>query len=456
MKHETQPNQLPKFSQYLEDRKYENNLDIDFRQSEEYRVYVKKQGCAYIFDNQKQTLELSIDNEEYLEKEVAGTSFEFVIAYKLYDSLTKGIVANKNCLLIYPYFSTIDFIQNLNVFKCQQSEYIYFFDIKGRYLGKESITNPQSLGFAYLDNERQEVIKIKLLPEGFNVSHFVSYNLIKVYKHDSFYGSWWGLADHKGNILIEAIYDAVFINSKKNYAVLMNYQKDKALYSVDLSNYNLQKLSYAFKFRKFISECDLLVVEVDNTEKETEKIGVINFLGKEIIKPIYDHITYTYFKNKAVFKVFIGNYDWIEDETFQKLYQKHHKEGYFFEGKMDRGKWGIVDENSKIIVPIEYDWIEEFTENLYLLNQGGTLCLGTDEDRFDSTIYKEFVIFGGLWGTCDTNGNIIDEVKYDNIEDIYPKHENSNKYGIKVYRCASYSSSLDINFSEKATPIKTS
>jgi hypothetical protein len=41
-------------------------------------------------------------------------------------------------------------------------------------------------------------------------------------------------------------------------------------------------------------------------------------------------------------------------------------------------KWGVVDANNNIIVPIEYDWVQEVGDTLWVVNKGGTVFFNDD------------------------------------------------------------------------------
>jgi hypothetical protein len=70
-------------------------------------------------------------------------------------------------------------------------------------------------------------------------------------------------------------------------------------------------------------------------------------------------------------------------------------------------KWGVIDRTGKIVVPIEYGWINEFSEGLALANKGG---------HFVSNSMEDTGIAGGTWGFIDKTGKAVipfgDDIEY--------------------------------------------
>jgi hypothetical protein len=67
-------------------------------------------------------------------------------------------------------------------------------------------------------------------------------------------------------------------------------------------------------------------------------------------------------------------------------------------------KWGVINRTGEIVVPIEYGWIDEFSEGLALVNKGG---------RFVSETMESTGVVGGTWGFIDKTGNAVIPFGYD-------------------------------------------
>jgi len=61
-------------------------------------------------------------------------------------------------------------------------------------------------------------------------------------------------------------------------------------------------------------------------------------------------------------------------------------------------KWGVIDKTGKVIVPIEYGWIYNFSEGLALANKDG---------KFVSDTMEGTGVVGGTWGFIDKTGNAV-------------------------------------------------
>lgn len=81
----------------------------------------------------------------------------------------------------------------------------------------------------------------------------------------------------------------------------------------------------------------------------------------------------------------------------------------FFRPTVENLKWGIIDKNNAVIVPIEYDWIWEVESTLWVVYKGGTVYY--DED-YQEEYWK---IRGGKLGVYNLN-KFITPIEYDAIQ----------------------------------------
>ena len=122
----------------------------------------------------------------------------------------------------------------------------------------------------------------------------------------------------------------------------------------------------------FIKEAAVVWVQnsilSDNYSCCREKCGLINDKGEFIIPPIYDNIKYNGGANIAV------NIGFEEHESYEEsgkwgvidlnnniLIPLKYSEIYLWENGLYAveflKKWGVIDISEKIIIPFEYDWI---------------------------------------------------------------------------------------------------
>ena len=96
------------------------------------------------------------------------------------------------------------------------------------------------------------------------------------------------------------------------------------------------------------------------------KWGIIDGAGEVIIPNNYCFVDFL--RNPKYFKVGIGKIEVIDDEDDDENYLTSIK----------NVKWGIVDFNNEIIVPIEYDWIDEVESTIWVVYKGGTVFYNDD------------------------------------------------------------------------------
>lgn len=125
------------------------------------------------------------------------------------------------------------------------------------------------------------------------------------------------------------------------------------------------------------------------------------------------------------------------------------------------GKWGMVDKNGKVVVPYEYDYIDQYTLDMHrcLENQDDDFLLVVGKEEHKDDCLKEGAKYGyvnmrgevvipleydeiygwfgedgcsmvekdGKWGAIDKKGNIVVPIEYDDII-----HDDG--YGWSVFR----------------------
>lgn len=104
----------------------------------------------------------------------------------------------------------------------------------------------------------------------------------------------------------------------------------------------------------------------------------------------------------------------------------------------ENGKWGIIDKNKKILVPIEYSSFEPFTDYLFLATKGdkkglinkyGNIALPVKYDEITPFADHLFMTkASGIVGIIDDMGNPVITGNYNSLQ----KLPNSNNLEVKV------------------------
>jgi hypothetical protein len=145
------------------------------------------------------------------------------------------------------------------------------------------------------------------------------------------------------------------------------------------------------------------------------KWGILDEVGKEFIPCQYVYIDF--FRNPSYFKVAMGELTLDFEEN------SHH---IFCTG----GKWGVINTENQVIVPLIYEWVEEIHETLWAVNIGGKVFYNDD--------YQEdyWTVRGGKWGVVNAKGKLIVPPQYDvymknwfRVKDfIFVQNDNNTPY----------------------------
>jgi len=162
-------------------------------------------------------------------------------------------------------------------------------------------------------------------------------------------------------------------------------------------------------YDRLIDSYDELIRVVKHIDSK-KKWGLINALGQEIIPPIYDYIALPI--NSNYFKVFNGNFKWnLHNEEYADLYydniHPNSWNGDEFRGVLGKGLWGIVDRNNQEIIPTIYNWIEFYSDTIFVYNKNGSRII-----KWYSGDEKEIVwsILDGVWGAIFLDGRSLKEI----------------------------------------------
>lgn len=297
-------------------------------------------------------------------------------------------------------------------------------------------------------------IKTLLTQETDNQTKTVISNYYPVYTNEK-----WGVIDQTGKIVIEPTYDEMITipSSKTDLFICM--------YDVDYTNDTYKTKVIDSKNKQKFTGYELVEV-VENKDsnnilwyegevlrvKKDEKYGLINYDGKEILKPEYDSIeALEGVKNSLVIKKEekVGLCDnkgniIIEPEYKEiKAIGDDYKNGYIVIN--NDNKYGLIDFTRQVILETKYEEIKTVssTNNIYVVKENGKLkAINKDletlvENKFDDVkqIHGGNLVFvkNKKYGIINTEGQITTKAEYDNIDHIFDEYyiaKKSDKYGI--------------------------
>ncbi|RKR05341.1 WG repeat protein [Flavobacterium sp. 90] len=410
---------LEKLNEYLNLNSLDNNLDLDNLKFKTYSISHLRDS-NYLFNYNGNEYEIS-QMDYYEDRDFYAFSF-YRYTFSSKNNLFASVKPNKVAIL--PFFENFIFHEKFNIIICSRSldnidannlnaKQLYYFDIHSRFI-KEEIGNLNTLpDIAMIENE--------IIPISFNRNYYLEqihdYNLFEVSKIIDDDIVVYSLSDNNGVLYSEDFYNIIVVNKENDNAIL---QKEGLIFNLNLKNREIKRLPY----HRLSDHNDNLVKVIINKD-DSVKYGIIDFSGNEIIKPIFDFINFSLEKDK--FKVFTGAYEWISNKKFNNEFDKALKERLkspyrvsepYLEGKLLNGKWGIINADLEYIIPAEYDWIEDYNQDLYLANIGGNIYSYTSFDleaaeNFDKeiSIHDQIAILDGKWFAIHKNTLQTEETK---------------------------------------------
>ena len=223
----------------------------------------------------------------------------------------------------------------------------------------------------------------------------------------------YGITDINNRIILELDYSEIIDEVLKNSLLVRDNNNkyhsfnledkllvplsfDKILLGTSNSNGKFNERKQRF-FKSIINysqnEDDFIDAEM---LKHKGKWGIIEANGDVKIPNEYDYIDCL--RNPNYFKVCKGNLSFSEEEDEEGNYRVY----------AENAKWGIIDSNNNIVVPIEYDWIEDIESTIWVVYKGGKVYYNDD--------YQEdyWTIKGGKLGVYNSN-KLITPIEYDAV-----------------------------------------
>ncbi len=206
-----------------------------------------------------------------------------------------------------------------------------------------------------------------------------------------------GLGDDKGEILIPIEYDKVYterldFKPKYDFAIVEKNKQEGILLNT--------RFIFPFKLDKHL----ITEYGYDLIYTRLNKKGIVVYKSGKIIKPLYQDI-YSF-----------------RDTCF---------------GVQQKGLWGVMNDEGKVIIPIEYEDIKRFrryysnqsdTDLFFLIQKKGLWGIVNQEDKMQiEPLYQKITFLSdelykaqknGLWGLISNKGKVITDFQYEEIPTI--------------------------------------
>lgn len=297
----------------------------------------------------------------------------------------------------------------------------------------------------------------------------------------------FGVIDKYGNIVVQPYYDEIQIPnpSKPLFICKYDYNSEKKKYNIKVLNDKSEQILYqyvtveAIELNSGISEIpyekSVLKYEQDG------KIGLIDFQGNTITKPVYDEInSFDYNEGLLLVKknqkygiiningvAYVNEkYDKIESDGYYNENSQYKNSGFIVaNGSENNYKYGYIDRKGKQILDVKYEQIARLensnTNDIYLvafengkagLYKNNKIVLKHEYEDIGIDKNNNCLIIqqNSKQGLSDFNGKIQIELKYDNIY-ISGKYVNAQNgdnidiYDYKTMNKISYENIVGIN-----------
>ena len=263
----------------------------------------------------------------------------------------------------------------------------------------------------------------------------------------------YGVINKNGEVLIEPCYDEVQIPnpSKPIFICLYDYDNDKNQYQIKVLNDKKEQILYQYvdvEAIKLNSGISPIPYEKSVLKyKEKDKYGLIDFNGKVIVKAKYDDIqSFDYNEGLLLVKkrdkygiiningvtVVKEKFDKIESDAYYEEGSNYKKSGYIVAKKKgDTYKYGFINSIGKQILDTKFEQIGRVknpakNDEIYLVvfengkagfykNSKKVLNNDFEDIGYDENNNCLILEKNGKQGLADLNGNVIIEMKYDNI-----------------------------------------
>ena len=260
----------------------------------------------------------------------------------------------------------------------------------------------------------------------------------------------FGVIDKSGNIVVQSQYDEIQIPnpSKPLFICMYNYNDEKQQYNIKVLNEKSEQILYQYVFVEAI-KLNAGISEIPYEKsvlkyKQNDKYGLIDFQGNAITKAKYDEIESLDYREGLLIVKKDGKYgiiningatvikekfDLIESDRYYDLNSEYKKSGFIVGNKSEDGyKYGYINFEGKKLLDNKYEQIArlEYDEATYIVAfEDGKAGLYKEKNNIIKHEYEDIqydqnnncliLQQDSKQGISDLNGNMIIDIKYDNI-----------------------------------------
>ncbi|WP_341902877.1 WG repeat-containing protein [Fluviicola taffensis] len=329
--------------------------------------------------------------------------------------------------LVRPIYDSIGFIKSLNLIEAVKYEndtwnrdkntYLYY-DLNGKLVWQSKSgerTSIDDFGNVFLNRKEQ----IGLLDSNFTQLITPKYEQLQALNAvylKALQDGKYGIVNRNDILVLDFDFTEIFTAAENNQVIV---KKDKTYFVFDPENSSLAELPFSkllnassntygapspesYNYFKSITDLeedeDPYYDEYDGYEMIhcKGKWGIIDRAGKVIIPNDYCYVDFL--RNPKYFKVGIGEIEVFDYEDTEKQSRT----------AIRNVKWGIIDIHNTIVVPVEYDWIDEVESTIWVVYKGGTVFYNDDYQENYWTIEK------GKLGVYNLS-TLITPIEYDSI-----------------------------------------
>lgn len=273
----------------------------------------------------------------------------------------------------------------------------------------------------------------------------------------SAYDGKWGVIDNKGNVIVNLSYDEMVIVPDKNvglFVCMYDVNYDNGTYKTKVLNEEGKEILTEFDMVEPIENSDGNNVWYENVLKfqKDGKYGLIDFKGKEVLKPEYDNIYALSGIEKSIIIEKGGKQGLVNPSTGEVIVpteyigisglSKKYEDGYIV--RNTDNKVGLIAADKRIIFNAKYDEIKNVVgSNYYVVVENGTLevvnpngeiVLNTGFNSVEEISVDNFVVtINGKYSVIDKTGATLIAPEYDKLTLAFSNYyivQKDSKYGI--------------------------
>ncbi len=188
-------------------------------------------------------------------------------------------------------------------------------------------------------------------------------------------GNGYGIIDTNENVLLNFKYKYIFTNVANDRVIVQDL--NDRYFSFHFPTGELHALPYNNILPATELGLHKAILQSQETEFDYGDNGMSEYTGSWGIiyadgtpKIPAEYAFVDWLTNPNYFKVATGKF------TF---HFNGHSDTLIAEGV----KWGVVDANNKIVVPLEYDWVQEEEDTLWVVNKGGAVFFNEESARWE-------------------------------------------------------------------------